>query len=810
MNAAGFGRITTYVRVMRLRPPHSGASDHDVVVRCGGVSVLGTRTSHSPLDGAYPPAPAHPAKPVHRRHRRWSALGLFVLLGLALISAPTDAVGQSVLEEDEEPLVEKITFEGDDALSEADLRASIETKETSCAAFLLQPFCWVADWSLVVDHRYLDREELGRDVVRLRVLYFRRGYREASVSAELVPRGEGVEVVFRIDEGEPTLIDEMEVRQAGDVLSGRTIRRAQLPGEGDALNLDAIDFGMVYLEQHLGTSGYLDAAVYDSVEVDRASHRADLAVVIDPGRRSTLRDLDITGNEEVTDETIREGLRLKRGRVLRVNDVLAARRSLYESNLFHEVDVTVPAQPDSAKRVEVAVREAPPRSMRVGGGFNTIEFVQFDARFTHYDWLGAGRRLDLRATVGNLLAAQLNNRIIFHNVLPENELEDEEPFLRPTWLLSVGFMQPAFQSAENLLGVELFANRRTIPGIVIDRGYGANVSLTRRFGYDTQLSLGYAFELTSVESGDLYFCINYGVCSLGTIDALRGRHIMSPATAGLQADHTDNPLGATSGYRLAADVEHASAITASQFRYNRVSAEGAYYWPLDVFRRRVVAGRLRIGWVKNLAGSAEAVGVGDSEEALLHPRKRFYAGGSRSVRGFGENQLGPRTLTIDPTELLEAEDGCTLEQIRAATCDPHVAEMEEFIPRPNGGTTLLEASVEYRFPLTRSLTGAVFLDGAVIGEGFASTFSDGSRAVAPGIGVRLTTPVGPVRIDLGFRPNTTERLPVVTEYLDDDGERQLVELDTRRSYNAVEAAGGGFLDEIFSRLALHLSIGEAF
>ena len=803
------GRITIYVRVMRLRPRKAGGADPDAVVHSDGAGMADVRARLCSPHCPHPLRAIRAASPMLGRGL-WSAVGWCLLACLVGLVSTPDSRAQSMPQEDEEPLVERVTFEGDDALPEAELRASIETQETSCAALLLQPFCWVVDWSFVVDHRYLDRQELERDVVRLRVLYFRRGYREASVSAELVPRGEGVEVAFLIDEGEPTLIDEMEVRQAGDVLSERTIRRAQLPGEGDALNLDAIDFGMVYLEQQLGASGYLDATVNDSVTVDRSSHRADLAVVIEPGRRSTLRELDISGNEDVTDDTIREGLRLKRGRVLRVNDVLAARRSLYESNLFHEVDVTVPAQPDSAKRVEVVVREAPPRSARIGGGFNTIEFVQFEARFTHYDWLGAGRRLDLRATVGNLLAAQLNNRIIFHDVLPENEFGDDEPFLRPTWQVSVGFMQPAFQSAENVLGVELFANRRTIPGIVIDQGYGANVSLTRRYGYDTQLSLSYAFELTSVESGDLYFCINYGVCNLGTIEALRGRHIMSPVSAGLLADHTNSPLAPTSGYRVTADVEHASAITGSQFRYNRVAGEAAYYWPLDVFRRRVVAGRVRVGWVQNLAGSAEAVGVGDSEEALLHPRKRFYAGGSRSVRGFGENQLGPRTLTIDPAELLEAEDGCTVEEIRSATCDPHVAEMEEFIPRPNGGTTLLEASVEYRFPLMKSLTGAVFVDGAIVGEGFASTFSDGSRAVTPGIGVRFTTPVGPVRIDLGFRPNTTERLPVVTEYVDENGEGQLVELDARRSYNAVEAAGGGFLDEIFSRLALHLSIGEAF
>lgn len=734
-------------------------------------------------------------------------VAVLALFHFALLPA---ALAQDAPEEEEEPLVERITFRGAENVDDRDLRSSIKTEETRCRALLLKPFCWVADWSLVVQREYLDREELARDVVRLRVVYFRRGYREATVSAEVQPADEGVEVVFQIEERDPTVIEEFEVRQSKDVLSDRTIRRARMPGEGDVLNLDDIDFGTTYLEQRLGSSGCLDAEIRDSIQVDRGLRRADVVIVIEPGPRSTLKELDIHGNDDVSDNTIAEGLRLKPGRVLRLNDILAARRALYESNLFHEVDVTVPQQPDSAKRVEVAVREAPPRTARLGGGFNTIEFVQLETRFTHYDWLGGGRRLDIRATLGNLLASQLNDRLIFHDVLPEDAAAEEAPFLRPTWQTSIGFMQPAFQSADNVVGVELFANRRTIPGIVIDQGYGGDVSLTRRLGYDTQISLSYSYELTSVSAGDLYFCVTYGICHIGTIEGLRGTNAMSPLTLGYRSDHANDPLAATSGYRLRANLEHASHVTASDFRYNRVQGEGSYYFPLDVHRQRVLTGRLRLGWVGHLAGTAEAIGVGSIDEALLHPRKRFYAGGSRSVRGFGENQLGPRTLTIDPVLLREGKNGCTREEIIAATCDPHVASMEDFIPRPFGGTALLEASVEYRFPFTRGLTGAVFIDGAIVGEGIAATFSDGSRAVTPGVGVRFTTPVGPVRIDLGFRPNTIERLPVFTEYVDENGERQLVELETPRSYNAVEAAGGGFLNEIFSRLALHLSIGEAY
>ncbi len=750
--------------------------------------------------------PAYPGS----RLLRYGLVSLCVLaLTLAGLAWPLSA--QDSPADAEDPGVERITFRGVRGVSERILRASIATQETRCRALLLKPFCLVSDAPLVVEHERLDRQELERDVVRLRVAYFRRGYREASVAVEIRPLDEGVEVVFHVQEGEVTSIEEMEVRQSEEVLSRREIRRARLPREGDPLNLVGLDLGISYLKERLGSAGYLDNDVRDSASVDLSSRRARVTVTIDTGRRSTLDELDIRGNARVSDGTIAQALRLRRGRVLRLNDVVAARRSLYESNLFHEVDVTVPAQPDSAKRVEVAVREAPPRAFRVGGGFNTIEFVQVEARYTHNNWLGAGRRLDVRGTLGNLLAPQLNDRLIFRDVLPAESVRDEDPFLKPTWQLSIGFLQPAFQSAENVLGTTLFANRRTVPGIVVDRGYGADVSLTRRIDYDTPISLSYAYELTSIEAGELYFCVNYGVCEMETVDALRGSNAMSPISVGLLAERADHPLAPTSGHRARVDVEHASGFTGSDFRYNRIAAEGSYYFPLDVYRRRVLAGRARIGWVRHMAGTAEAVGIDvDGEAALLHPRKRFYAGGSRSVRGYAENQLGPRTLTIDPRILMEAENGCSAREVADGSCDPSGVAMDAFLPRPVGGTAVLEASVEYRFPFMGGVNGALFVDGGMVGEGIRGTFSGESWAVTPGFGVRFSSPVGPVRLDLGVRPAVTDRLPVVTEFVDENGERRLVELETRRRYNPVEAAGGGFLNEVFSRLALHLSIGEAY
>jgi hypothetical protein len=75
--------------------------------------------------------------------------------------------------------------------------------------------------------------------------------------------------------------------------------------------------------------------------------------------------------------------------------------------------------------------------------------------------------------------------------------------------------------------------------------------------------------------------------------------------------------------------------------------------------------------------------------------------------------------------------------------------------------------------------------------------------VTPGIGVRYITPVGPVRVDIGYRPDLTQPLAVYTETIGADGRSELVQIG-ERDYNA--NAGRSFLD----RLVLHFSIGQAF
>ena len=117
------------------------------------------------------------------------------------------------------------------------------------------------------------------------------------------------------------------------------------------------------------------------------------------------------------------------------------------------------------------------------------------------------------------------------------------------------------------------------------------------------------------------------------------------------------------------ELEHASQITVSDYSYNRLFGAGD----------AVHAARASGATCSRTCSASGSCGRTSEQngDAVLHPSKRFYAGGSQSVRGFGENQLGPRILTLPHGFLTYARtaDGglCDANSPAIRLCDPNTA-----------------------------------------------------------------------------------------------------------------------------------------
>jgi outer membrane protein insertion porin family/translocation and assembly module TamA len=275
------------------------------------------------------------------------------------------------------------------------------------------------------------------------------------------------------------------------------------------------------------------------------------------------------------------------------------------------------------------------------------------------------------------------------------------------------------------------------------------------------------------------------------------------------------------------DLEHAADWTGSEYRYTRVLAEGAWYTQSDT--RWVLATRLRGGWV--LPGGFQGLTTGGSSDEIVHPDKRLYAGGSNSVRGFAQNRLGPQVLQVLDVGKLTSTEGpdggplCAPESILDLSCDAGALPDDDFLPRPNGGTTMLEGSVEFRFPVAGAIwEGATFLDfGQVWTEDGGPDL--GTVEFTPGLGIRYFSPIGPIRVDLAYRLGGEDWLQAVTSSvrpfdpnLDSEAARLLGPDGSPLPWVEAEELAllgprirwGDDAGWTFRRFQLHLSIGQAF
>ena len=741
-------------------------------------------------------------------------------LALAILAIAAPLAAQSRDEDRIQPEVKQLIIRGAKSVDEDELRRSIATEESHCKAMLFRPFCLVTKSRFFYEREYLTRTELARDLFRIKVFYFQRGWRQTKVDSMVTQDGNGVRVVFEIEEGPPTIVSNLTVRRPAEILDDRTIGRLMELRAGDPLNLLVLDTSRVQIENALWDRGYADAIIdADSIVLSPDKLSASVLVTVDPSYQSTIGEIRIAGNQKIGERTIRNSLFIKEGALYRRQDIIRSQRALYESGLFKRAQILVPPQGDTTKIIEISVTEAPLRNSRLSAGFNTADFVQVEGLYTNRNWSGGARRLNLALTVGNLFASGLNNTLIFRDVFATVE-GDRSPFTKPTWRASAEVRQPWFLSPRNEGAVSVFASRRSAPGIFIDNTIGSQATLTREVALRAPASLSYRFELTRVSASDVYFCVNYGVCDVPTISVLQREQRLSPLAFNAIVDRSNNAINPTSGYVARADLEHASALTVSDYRYNRAMANGAVYRPIG--RGMTLATHARLGWVKPMASTGLTTAGLAGVINTLHPRKRFYAGGSQSVRGFQEGQLGPRVLTIPPEALIER--GCVISTPATAVCPEGAINSDslpdsKFTPRPTGGNTLIEGSVEVRFPIWKNLGGAAFVDGAIVRDGTLRDIdvNESMSAITPGAGIRYYSPVGPIRVDLGFNPNVTERLPVLTQ-VSDGARSEIVRVRTAgapdsdrgplRVYAPAKNEGGfrGFL----SQLTLHLSIGHAF
>ena len=718
---------------------------------------------------------------------RWRAL----LAALPILIAPAILRAQAPPERE----LVGLTFQGNEAFSDKELGAAIVNKATTCKTFLFKfplPLCPLTDWGIAHNRRYLSEKELPLDVLRLRVLYRQRGYRQVAVDT-VVDRPNGVvRVEFLIEENEPTRVASLRIEGLSGLPDSAALASRLSLKEGDPFDILALQRGTQGIENQLRNIGYVNAAVLDEYFIPEGVREAQLAVTVVTGDRARIASVRIEGTENVEEALARQFLSFRTGEYYSEEKIRGSQLGLLDVAAFRfaSIEAEVREDPDTLVDVTVRITEANLRAFRTGVGMSTTQCGVLEGNFAHRNLFGGGRLLTISGRLGNIGAQALDGSF------PCGQVGDSEVFRQLTYRIQADFDQPYFISERNRLLGSIFFERESVPNIFVSTSLGAAIGITRRLNPRLTVTYSYRPQLTAFdpESTDIFFCASFGICDPTDISILTEPRWLSPIVFQWLYDRTDSRLNPTSGYRLSPQAEFAAAFTGSEYRYVRFALNAAAFQRLNP--DWVFAFHLRGGFVEP-SGSITFGGEEVASDEIVNPAKRFYGGGANSVRGFSQNLLGPTVLVMD--SVTQCPD-TPLQACAFALADTAANQFDE---RPQGGNALIEGSLELRYRISQRWGMVAFLDW---GNVYSDLTTFDLPSATPGLGVRFSSPIGPIRLDLGYNTLGPRLRQVVAEL--EDG--SLDELELPVVYDPAGFNDPSLFTEIFRRLRVHFAIGQAF
>ena len=747
------------------------------------------------------------------------------LLLVALVLAPAGLV-QPVHAQTNRPELLEVRFDGNEAIPTDTLRKIIQNQATTCRSviFKVTLACRVSE--ALRTPRFLDPRQVSRDSARVSLYYWTQGFREVQVDTAMTVEEDGVRLAFTVREGRPVRIDSISYRVyddpiVEDLLAGLPVRK------GDPFSTRRLEAARDTLTRRMYEAGYFHAEIFRSSFIANDSpYSARVGFEVDPGPRVRYGEITVEGNVELDRSNITRMVPFQTGQLFRPRQIEEAQRNIYSLDLIRNATVeALPSGPnalDTIIPIRVRVAEGDVHRVRTTAGWSTADCFNAGASWASRNFLGGARRLTVTGGVSNILSHQLEPTACYQT--GEGEFADLKG------RLSVELVQPSLFSSRNSLVMSAFAERESLPDIFIREAFGLSFGVSRLLSRRTTATLSWQPQLTRLKAAEASFCNSFLICTKDDISVFSQRNWLAPVGLGVVLDRSNNVLNPTRGWSFGVEAEHASRFTGSDFSYNRLASELAGY--IDMGGDVVLAFRLRGGGIsEGQFEKLDQAGLG-----IIHPQKRFYSGGSNSVRGFGEGRLGPRVLRVDVDHLLEygpeatnpTAPACTPMAVAIGTCDPTPVDEGLFDARPTGGSRMAGVNVEVRFPLVgSSLQGAVFADaGQVWGQSEPTRLGD--IEITPGLGFRYFSPIGPIRLDLGYRFRDGVDLGVITQGIrafdpmtDDSADRirvrgpngntiplDWVESGDLRVLNNPYLFGNDL--SRWQRIQLHFSIGQAF
>ena len=674
--------------------------------------------------------------------------------------------------------IDAVDVEGNDTVSGGDIEEKMATRSSPKFLGLFR--------GVVFDYEVFDLYVLQRDLARVERYYRARGFYKARARAGRVyyvdPHHVRVEV--QVLEGPPTSIAKIAIQG----LDGVDDDTATLAREAVDLRLekgarfeeDSFSEAEDALRRALTDNGYAWAKVKRTAQVDLPSDRAFVRFDVEPGPVAHYGQISVSGLEDLPESKLRNALLLTPGDRYSTAEIEDAQQAALDLGVFSSVEIQSKLgegpNPERVVPLHVQVQPSTLHAVKLGVGAQldvTRADVHLIAGWEHKNLFGGLRHFSVELRPGLVFyPTRFPSLQPPTHYLPEAKLHSE---LRQPGFIegrTNGFVRGEYNIYPVLLSTEV-DSKAPILGYREAKG---TVGVDRKFwrfyarpSYNVEYNTPFAYAGQLDSALDPLF-ISYGSL-FGTLD------------------FRDDYVEPHQGVFLAGEVQVAGGPFGGDAQDVKLEPEARFYVPLG--RDLTLAMRAATGFVfpRNYGDSIESNAKnrrpppGVSRDAWARDVqiaffRALFSGGPSSNRGYGLHGVGPHGVIPFFRPDLAAQQLTT-------SCDPQSPDYDSArCALPLGGLTRWEASIGLRYDISDPLSGAVFCDSSDVAP-TELTFRFDRPHLSCGVGARYGTPVGPVRLDLGYR------VPGLQTLGDDSGE--------------------GVPPTLFGApIAVHIAIGEAF
>jgi outer membrane protein insertion porin family len=490
--------------------------------------------------------------------------------------------------------VRQISFVGNRAFGDRQLRAVIKTSQTSVISFLTGGDVY-------------DPDRVDEDREQIRLYYRGHGYADASVPtarAEYDPATKGFALTFTIDEGPLYHFGDVGVTSNVPGLDPQRLRALLLTKTGAQFDGNALDKTSEALAIEMAKLGYPFAHAVPRMVRNADARRIDLTFVIDEGKRTYVERIEIHGNTRTRDYVIRREFDFGEGDAYNQTLIDRAERRLKNLNYFKTVKITTkPGSAPDRVVLDVDVGDQPTGDFWVSGGYSTTDGWLAEVKVGDRNFYGTGDSVQATVSYGQYASG--------------GDLTLTDPDLFGNHVSG---------------GVQLFGRVATSSPYQSygSETYGANFSVGTPITEQTSVLWRYSLYDQKVTLGSN---ASSATVSLPVQQAAAaGRQLVSAAGDTITYNTLDNNKSPTSG--INSQLRQDLAGLGGDVKFLRTTEDVRYYQSL---------GGDLVAMVRGQGGYI--TGWGGQQVPLMNS----FFGGPWLVRGFAPNGIGPRDLTAGST-----------------------------------------------------------------------------------------------------------------------------------------------------------------